>query len=249
MKILVPLKGVIDYNAKIRIKADGSGIEQGNMKMFINPFDEIAIEESLQLKERGVATEIVAVSIGPDKTEESLRNALAMGADRGIFIKSNEALEPLSVAKILREIVSQESPSIVITGKKNTDTEASQTGQMLAALLGWPQATFASKIEINENRAIVVRETGSGTITIEITLPAVITVDLNLNEPRYISLPNIIKSRKKPLEKRMDSDFSIDLTPRLKVLKLEENKVERSGLRLHSSIELIEILKNKHGLL
>ncbi|KGB27287.1 electron transfer flavoprotein subunit beta [Candidatus Liberibacter solanacearum] len=249
MKILVPIKAVIDYNAKVRIKIDGSGIEQDNMKMSINPFDEIALEESLRLKEKGIATEVIVVSIGTYKVEAVLKNALAMGADRGIFVESDEILESLSIAKILCEIVKQEKPIAVIAGKQTTDNESNQTGQMLAALLGWSQATFVSKIEMYNDHAITVREMGHGTMTIEIPLPAVITVDLNLNEPRYISLPNIMKARKKQLEKKMASDFAINLTPRLKVLKFEENRAERTSSRLYSATELIETLKSKHGLL
>ncbi|MBY7649204.1 MAG: electron transfer flavoprotein subunit beta [Candidatus Liberibacter europaeus] len=249
MKILVPIKGVIDYNAKVRIKVDSSGIDTENVKMLINPFDEVAIEESLQLREKGMATEIIAVSIGCGKTEEILKNALAMGVDRAIFIESRAILEPLSIAKLLREIVSEEKPDIVIAGKQTTDNESNQTGQMLAALMGWGQATFASRIEIDKNHVIVMRETGSGAITIKTELPTVITVDLSLNEPRYISLPNMIKARKKHIERRMDTDFLIDLTPHLKILKVEENTINRAGLRLNSTSELIKILRNKHGLL
>ncbi|MBA5723634.1 electron transfer flavoprotein subunit beta/FixA family protein [Candidatus Liberibacter sp.] len=249
MKILVPVKRVIDYNAKVRIKSDGSGIEHNNMKMSMNPFDEVAIEEAIQLKENGIATEIIAVSIGSHDSEETLKNALAMGADRGILIESDEILEPLSVAKLLREIVKQEKPRIVILGKKAIDDEASQTGQMLATLMGWAQATFVSSIKVHDDHVIVVRETDFGTETITITLPAIITVDLNLNEPRYISLPNIMKARKKTLEKKIASDFALNLTPRLKVLSFEENSVERSGLRVHSVPELLEKLKSENGLL
>ncbi|AHA27651.1 electron transfer flavoprotein subunit beta/FixA family protein [Candidatus Liberibacter americanus] len=249
MKVLVPIKGVIDYNANIRVKVDGSGIEKDNLKTLTNPFDEVAIEEALRLKEKVIADEVIAVSIGACKTEEILKNALAMGADRAIFIESKEILEPLSVAKLLREIVNQEKPKIVITGKKTTDYESNQTGQMLAALMKWPQATFASSIEIDKYNATIIREMGYGIETIEVTLPAVITVDLNLNDPRYISLSNMMKSRKKIIEKKIDSDFLIDLKPHLKTLNFEENKIKRSGIRLNSALELIEILKNKHGLL
>ncbi|MEG8098978.1 electron transfer flavoprotein subunit beta/FixA family protein [Candidatus Liberibacter brunswickensis] len=249
MKILVPIKGVMDYNAKVNITPDGSGIEKEDVKISMNPFDETALEESLQLKEKGIANEVVVVSIGSYKVEKVLRDALAMGADRGILIESNEVLESLSVAKILHEIVKQENPKIVIAGKKSTDNESGQTGQMLAALIGWPQATFVSKIDVSNNHAIVTREIDFGTITLEIPLPAIITVDLNLNEPRYISLSNIIKMRKKNLEKKKISDFAIDLTPRLKILKFEEKQIERKNQRLHSTTELISILKSKNGLL
>ncbi len=249
MKILVPIKGVINYNTKVRIKNDYSGIETENTKISMNPFDEIALEESLQLREKGIATEVIVVSIGSCKVEEVLKNSLAMGADRGILNESNETLEPLSIAKILREIVKKENPIIVIAGKQTTDNESNQTGQMLAALMRWPQATFVSNIKIIDNHAIVTREVGHGTMTMETPLPAVITVDLNLNEPRYISLPNIIKARKKRIEKKKATDFAIDLTPRLKVLRFEENRAERKGLRLYSTTKLIEILKSKHDLL
>ncbi|AKK19969.1 electron transfer flavoprotein subunit beta/FixA family protein [Candidatus Liberibacter africanus] len=249
MKILVPIKGVIDYNAKVRITTNGSDIEQEHMKIVMNPFDETALEESVRLKEKGIANEVIVVCIGSYKVEKVLRNALAMGADKGILVESDITLESLSVAKILCEIAKQENPAMVITGKQSTDNGSSQTGQMLAALMNWSQATFASKIEVSHNHAIVTREIGSGTVTVEIPLPAIITVDLNLNEPRYISLSNIIKVRHKKFEKKKISDFTIDLTPRLKVLKFEEKKAERKGLRLNSAAELIAILKSKHGLL
>ncbi|MBX5146422.1 electron transfer flavoprotein subunit beta/FixA family protein [Rhizobium lentis] len=249
MKILVPVKRVVDYNVKIRVKPDGTGVELANVKMSMNPFDEISVEEALRLKEAGKAEEVVVVSIGPAKAEETLRTALAMGADRAILIETDETLEPLAVAKILKGIADAEQPGLVITGKQAIDDDSNQTGQMLAALLGMPQATFASKIEIGDGKATVTREVDGGLQTIEIKLPAVVTTDLRLNEPRYASLPNIMKAKKKPLDKKAPADFGVDTTPRLKVLKTEEPSGRKAGVKVKSVAELVDKLKNEAGVL
>ncbi|MBY3116886.1 electron transfer flavoprotein subunit beta/FixA family protein [Rhizobium laguerreae] len=229
MKILVPVKRVVDYNVKIRVKPDGTGVELTNVKMSMNPFDEISVEEALRLKEAGKCEEVVVVSIGPAKAEETLRTALAMGADRAILIETDDAVEPLTVAKILKAVADAEQPGLIISGKQAIDDDSNQTGQMLAALMGIAQATFASKIEIN--------------------LPAVVTTDLRLNEPRYASLPNIMKAKKKPLDKKAPSDFGISTTPRLKVLKTEEPSGRKAGVKVKSVAELIDKLKNEAGVL
>ena len=222
MKILVPVKRVVDYNVKIRVKPDGSGVDLANVKMSMNPFDEIAIEEAVRLKEAGAAEEVVVVSIGPAQAQDTLRTALAMGADRAILIKAEDAVEPLSVAKLLKAVVETEAPQLVLLGKQAIDDDSNQTGQMLAALLGWSQATFASEIKLDGDRATVTREVDGGLQVIEATLPTVVTVDLRLNEPRYASLPNIMKAKKKPLEDKTAADFGVSIAPRLKVLKTEE---------------------------
>ncbi|MGC4408793.1 electron transfer flavoprotein subunit beta/FixA family protein [Rhizobium rosettiformans] len=249
MKILVPVKRVVDYNVKIRVKPDGSGVELANVKMSMNPFDEISVEEALRLKEAGKAEEVVIVSIGPAKAEETIRTALAMGADRGILIETDETVEPLAVAKLLKGVVEAEAPGLVIVGKQAIDDDSNQTGQMLAALLGWGQATFASKLELGADKATVTREVDGGLQTIDVTLPAIVTTDLRLNEPRYASLPNIMKAKKKPLDKKAPSDFGVDVAPRLKVLKTEEPGGRKAGIKVKSVAELVDKLKNEAGVL
>jgi electron transfer flavoprotein beta subunit len=249
MKILVPVKRVVDYNVKIRVKPDGSGVELANVKMSMNPFDEISVEEALRLKEAGKAEEVVVVSIGPAKAEETIRTALAMGADRGILIETDEAVEPLAVAKLLKGVVEAEAPGLVIVGKQAIDDDSNQTGQMLAALLGWGQATFASKLELSADKATVTREVDGGLQTIDVKLPAIVTTDLRLNEPRYASLPNIMKAKKKPLDKKAPADFGVDVSPRLKVLKTEEPGGRKAGIKVKSVAELVDKLKNEAGVL
>ena len=249
MKILVPVKRVVDYNVKIRVKPDGSGVELANVKMSMNPFDEISVEEALRLKEAGKAEEVVVVSIGPAKAEETLRTALAMGADRGILIETDETVEPLAVAKLLKGVVEAEAPGLVIVGKQAIDDDSNQTGQMLAALLGWGQATFASKLELGADKATVTREVDGGLQTIDVKLPAIVTTDLRLNEPRYASLPNIMKAKKKPLDKKSPSDFGVDVSPRLKVLKTEEPGGRKAGIKVKTVAELVDKLKNEAGVL
>lgn len=243
MKILVPVKRVIDYNIKPRVKSDGSGVDLSNTKMSMNPFDEIAIEEAVRLKEKGAAQEVVAVSVGPAKAAEVLRTALALGADRAILVETDEVVEPLAVAKILKAIADAEEPQIVLMGKQAIDDDCNQTGQMLAAMLGRPQGTFASLIEIDGESVLVTREVDSGLETVKLTLPAVITTDLRLNEPRYASLPNIMKAKKKPLETRTPADYNVDITPRLKVLEVTEPPVRQAGEMVGSVDELIGKLK------
>ena len=250
MKILVPVKRVVDYNVKIRVKADGSGVELANVKMSMNPFDEISVEEALRLKEAGKAEEVVVVSIGPAKAEETLRTALAMGADRAVLVETDDAVEPLAVAKILKGVTEAEQPGLVIVGKQAIDDDSNQTGQMLSALLGWAQATFASKVEIlGSDSANITREVDGGLQTIAVKLPAVITSDLRLNEPRYASLPNIMKAKKKPLDKKTPADFGVDTSPRLKVLKTEEPSGRKAGVKVKSVAELVEKLKTEAGVL
>ncbi|MBO9517963.1 MAG: electron transfer flavoprotein subunit beta/FixA family protein [Porphyrobacter sp.] len=243
MKVLVPVKRVIDYNVRPRVKADGSGVDLANVKMSMNPFDEIAVEEAIRLKEKGKAEEIIAVSIGPAKAQETLRTALAMGADRAILVETEETVEPLAVAKILKAIVDEEQPGLVVMGKQAIDDDSNQTGQMLAALTGRPQGTFASKVEIEGDKVSVVREVDGGLETVELTLPAIVTTDLRLNEPRYASLPNIMKAKKKPLDVKPAADFGVDLTPRLKVLKVAEPPVRQAGVQVGSVDELVAKLK------
>lgn len=249
MKILVPVKRVVDYNVKIRVKPDGSGVELANVKMSMNPFDEISVEEALRLKEAGKAEEVVVVSIGPAKAEETLRTALAMGADRGILIETDETVEPLAVAKLLKGVVEAEAPGLVIVGKQAIDDDSNQTGQMLAALLGWGQATFASKLELGADKATVTREVDGGLQTIDVKLPAIVTTDLRLNEPRYASLPNIMKAKKKPLDKKAPADFGVAVAPRLKVLKTEEPGGRKAGIKVKTVAELVDKLKNEAGVL
>jgi electron transfer flavoprotein beta subunit len=249
MKILVPVKRVVDYNVKIRVKPDGSGVDLANVKMSMNPFDEISVEEALRLKEAGKAEEVVVVSIGPAKAEETLRTALAMGADRAILVETDDAVEPLTVAKILKGVADAEQPGLVIVGKQAIDDDSNQTGQMLAALLGSAQATFASKVEIDGNSATVTREIDGGLQTIKVKLPAVVTTDLRLNEPRYATLPNIMKAKKKPLDKKSPADFGVSTAPRLKVLKTEEPSGRKAGVKVKSVAELVDKLKNEAGVL
>ena len=243
MKILVPVKRVVDFNVKIRVKSDGSGVELANVKMAMNPFDEIAVEEAIRLKEAGKATEIVAVSIGASQSGETIRTALAMGADRGILVKTDTALEPLAVAKILKAIVEAEKPGLVIMGKQAIDDDCNQTGQMLAALLGWPQGTFASKIVIEDSGVTVTREVDGGLQTVKLKSPAIITTDLRLNEPRYASLPNIMKAKKKPIEEKTPDAYGVDIKPRLEVVKTTEPAGRKSGLKVGSVAELVGKLK------
>jgi len=251
MKILVPVKRVVDYNVKIRVKADGSGVELANVKMSMNPFDEIAVEEAIQLKEKGKATEIVAVSIGPSKAQETIRTALAMGADRGILVETDEnvVVEPLAVAKLLAALVKAESPGLVILGKQAIDDDCNQTGQMLAALTGWPQATFASKVMPEADSVTVTREVDGGLETVRLKLPAVVTTDLRLNTPRYASLPNIMKAKKKPLDVKKPGDLGVDIAPRLTVLKTVEPASRKAGVKLKTTAELVDKLKNEAGVL
>lgn len=245
MKIVVPVKRVIDYNVKIRVKADGSGVETANVKMSMNPFDEIAVEEAVRLKETGKATEVVAVTIGPKAAEETLRTALAIGADRALHVPYDGEVQPLAVAKTLVKIVEKEAPQLVILGKQAIDDDCNQTGQMLAALLGWGQATFASKVELGTDSVTVTREIDGGHETLELKLPAIITTDLRLNEPRYASLPNIMKAKKKPLEALEPAALGVDLSPRLKTLKVEEPAGRKAGIKVASVDELIAKLKTE----
>ncbi|MEM1306285.1 MAG: electron transfer flavoprotein subunit beta/FixA family protein [Pseudomonadota bacterium] len=251
MKILVPVKRVVDYNVKIRVRPDGSGVELANVKMSMNPFDEIAVEEALRLKEAGTAEEVIAVSVGPTKAQETIRTALAMGADRGILIQTDDgqAIEPLSVAKILKGVVEAEQPGLVIMGKQAIDDDCNQTGQMLAALLEWPQATFASKLQLVDGGAEVTREVDGGLQTLKIDLPAIVTTDLRLNEPRYASLPNIMKAKKKPLDTKAPTDFGVDVTPRLTVLKTTEPAAREAGVMIKTVDELVDKLKNEAGII
>jgi len=249
MKVLVAVKRVVDHNVKIRVKSDGSGVELSNVKMSMNPFDEIAVEEAIRLKEAGKVSEIVVVSIGPAQAQETIRTALAMGADRGILVKTDDQVEPLGVAKILKGVVEAENPDVVLLGKQAIDDDCNQTGQMLSALLNWSQATFASKIELGDGKADVTREVDGGLQTITVKLPAIITADLRLNEPRYASLPNIMKAKKKPLEEKTPADFAADIAPRLVVLKTEEPAGRKAGIKVASVEELVEKLKNEAGVL
>jgi electron transfer flavoprotein beta subunit len=243
MKILVPVKRVVDYNVKIRVKPDGSGVDLANVKMSMNPFDEIAVEEALRLKEAGKATEVVVVSIGPAKADETLRTGLAMGADRGILVRTDETVEPLAVAKILAKIVAAEQPGLVIMGKQAIDDDSNQTGQMLAALLGWGQGTFASKVELVDGAVDVTREIDGGLQTVRLNLPAIVTTDLRLNEPRYASLPNIIKAKKKEVAVKEPADVGVDITPRLEVLKTAEPAARAAGVKVGSVAELVSKLR------
>ena len=245
MKVLVAVKRVVDYNVKIRVKADKTGVETANVKMSMNPFDEIGVEEAVRLKEAGVATEIVAVSLGVTQCQETIRTALAMGADRGILVETDVALEPLAVAKLLKAVCEQEQPGLVILGKQAIDDDANQTGQMLAALLGWPQATFASRIKVDGDKAEVTREVDGGLETIRVALPAIITTDLRLNEPRYASLPNIMKAKKKPIAVTRPADLGVDPAPRLATLKVEEPAKRQAGIKVKSVAELVEKLKTE----
>ena len=249
MKILVPVKRVVDYNVKIRVKPDGSGVDLANVKMSMNPFDEIAVEEAIRLKEAGKATEIVAVSIGPQQASETIRTALAMGADRGILVKTDTTVEPLAVAKILKALVEAEKPGLVILGKQAIDDDSNQTGQMLAALLGWPQGTFASKLAIEGDSIQVTREVDGGLQTVKLNSPAIVTTDLRLNEPRYASLPNIMKAKKKPIDEKAPADVGVDISPRLEVLKTVDPPGRKAGVKVASVAELVAKLKNEAGIL
>ncbi len=249
MKILVPVKRVVDYNVKIRVKSDGSGVELANVKMSMNPFDEIAIEEALRLKEAGKASEVILVSIGPAQASETIRTGLAMGADRGVLVKTDQAVEPLAVAKILKGVAEAEQPGLIILGKQAIDDDCNQTGQMLAALLGWGQGTFASKVEMADGTVDVTREVDGGLQTVTLKTPAVVTTDLRLNEPRYASLPNIMKAKKKPIDEKTPADYGVDVTPRLTVLKTSEPKGRTGGAKVGSVAELVSKLKNEAGVL
>ncbi|MEO0056602.1 MAG: hypothetical protein RIT17_32 [Pseudomonadota bacterium] len=243
MKILVPVKRVIDYNVKPRVKADGTGVDLANVKMSMNPFDEIAIEEAIRLKEKGAATEIVAVSVGPAKAQETLRTALAMGADRAILVETDDEVEPLAVAKILKAIADEEAPGLVILGKQSISDDSNQTGQMLAALMGRPQGTFANTVEVDGGSVIVKREVDGGLQTVKLAMPAIVTTDLRLNEPRYASLPNIMKAKQKPLAVKTAGDYGVDLTPRLKTLKVAEPPVRQAGEKVADVAALVEKVK------
>jgi electron transfer flavoprotein beta subunit len=249
MKILVPVKRVVDFNVKIRVKADGSGVELANVKMSMNPFDEIAVEEAIRLKEQGKATEIVVASIGPAQAAETIRTALAVGADRGILVKTDGPTEPLAVAKILKGIVEAEQPGLVIMGKQAIDDDCNQTGQMLAALLGWSQGTFASKIAIEGSDLVVTREVDGGLQTVKLKTPTIVTTDLRLNEPRYASLPNIMKAKKKPIEDKTPDAYGVDVKPRLEVIKTAEPSGRKAGVKVSSVADLVERLKNEAGVL
>jgi electron transfer flavoprotein beta subunit len=249
MKILVPVKRVVDYNVKIRVKADGSGVELANVKMSMNPFDEIAVEEAIRLKEAGKASEIICVSVGAAQATETIRTALAMGADRGILVKTDRPPEPLAVAKILKAIVDAEQPGLVILGKQAIDDDCNQTGQMLAALLGWPQGTFASKIVVDGADLLVTREVDGGLQTVKLKGPAIVTTDLRLNEPRYASLPNIMKAKKKPIDEKTPDAYGVDITPRLEVLNTVEPERRKSGIKVTSVADLVGKLKNEAGVL
>ncbi len=249
MKVLVPVKRVVDYNVKVRVKSDGTGVELANVKMSMNPFDEIAVEEALRLRDAGKATEVVVVSIGPAQASETIRTGLAMGADRGILVKAEGNVEPLAVAKILKAIVDEEKPGLVILGKQAIDDDSNQTGQMLAALLGWSQATFASKVEVDGTDFKVTREVDGGLQTLKLKGPAIVTTDLRLNEPRYASLPNIMKAKKKPIDDKTPADFGVDVKPRLEVLKTVEPGGRKAGVKVKTVAELVEKLKNEAGVL
>lgn len=245
MKILVPVKRVIDYNVKVRVKSDNTGVETANVKMSMNPFDEIAVEEAVRLKEAGKASEIIAVSIGESKCQETLRTAMAMGADTGILIETDEIVEPLAVAKLLKAVIDEQKPDLVIMGKQAIDDDSNQTGQMLAALLGWGQATFASKVELESGSAKVTREIDGGLETLAVKTPCIITTDLRLNEPRYASLPNIMKAKKKPLETKSPSDYGVDIANRVTTIKVEEPPQRQGGIKVANVDELIDKLKNE----
>jgi electron transfer flavoprotein beta subunit len=249
MKVLVPVKRVVDYNVKVRVKGDGSGVELANVKMSMNPFDEIAVEEALRLKEGGKATEVVVVSIGPAQASETIRTGLAMGADRGILVKAEGTVEPLAVAKILKKVAEEEQPGLIILGKQAIDDDSNQTGQMLAALLGWSQATFASKLEVDGSDFKVTREVDGGLQTVKLKGPAIVTTDLRLNEPRYASLPNIMKAKKKPIAEKAVADYGVDVTARLDVLKTAEPAGRKAGVKVKDVAELVSKLKNEAGVL
>ena len=245
MKVLVPVKRVVDYNVKVRVKSDGTGVDIANVKMSMNPFDEIAVEEAVRLKEKGVVTEVIAVSCGVTQCQETLRTAMAIGADRAILVETTEELQPLAVAKLLKSLVDKEQPGLIILGKQAIDDDANQTGQMLAALADLPQATFASKVEINGDKVSVTREVDGGLETLQLSLPAVVTTDLRLNEPRYVTLPNIMKAKKKPLENLKPEDLGVDVKPRLKTLKVSEPPKRGAGIKVPDVATLVDKLKNE----
>ena len=249
MKVLVPIKRVVDYNVKIRVKSDQTGVDLANVKMSMNPFDEIAVEEAVRMKEAGTATEVIAVSIGVQQTTETIRTALAMGADRGILVKTDETVEPLNVAKILKAIAEEEKPDLIVLGKQAIDDDCNQTGQMLAALLGWAQGTFASKVAPEGGAVAVTREIDGGLETVKLNLPAIVTTDLRLNEPRYPSLPNIMKAKKKPLDVKKPDEFGVDIAPRLKVLKTAEPPARKGGVKVADVAELVHRLKTEAGVI
>jgi electron transfer flavoprotein beta subunit len=249
MKILVPVKRVVDYNVKVRVKPDQTGVDLANVKMSMNPFCEIAVEEAIRLKEKGVAEEIVVVSIGPAQAQETIRTALAMGADRGILIQTDDAVEPLAIAKLLKAVVDEESPELVLLGKQAIDGDNNQTGQMLAALLDWPQGTFASEVEIADGKVKVTREIDGGLQTLSLEMPAIITTDLRLNEPRYASLPNIMKAKRKPIDTKAPADYGVDTAPRLTIVKVTEPPKREAGIKVESVAELVDKLKNEAGVI
>ncbi len=249
MKVLVAVKRVVDYNVKIRVKADKTDVDLANVKMSMNPFDEIAVEEAVRLKEAGTATEVIAVSIGPAQAQETLRTALAMGADRGVLVKTDAEVQPLAVAKLLAKVAEAEQPQLVIVGKQAIDDDSNQTGQMLAALMGWPQGTFANKLALADGKASVVREVDGGLETVELKLPAVITTDLRLNEPRYASLPNIMKAKKKPIDEKTPEDLGVDVAPRLKTLSVEEPPKRSAGVKVPDVAALVEKLRKEAGVI
>ena len=249
MKVLVPIKRVVDYNVKIRVKSDNSGVELDNVKMSMNPFDEIAVEEAIRLKEAGTVSEIIVLSIGPRQSQETIRTALAMGADRGILIKTDELVEPLNVAKLIKAVSDEENPEIIILGKQAIDDDSNQTGQMLSALLGWSQGTFASELKISDGKINVIREVDGGLQTINLKLPSVITTDLRLNEPRYASLPNIMKAKKKPIEEKSPEDYNIEITSMLEVVKVSEPAQREAGIKVETVEELVDKLKNEAGVI
>ena len=245
MKVLVPVKRVVDYNVKVRVKSDGTGVELANVKMSMNPFDEIAVEEALRIKEAGNADEVIVVSVGPKAAQETIRTGLAMGADRGILVEHDGETEPLAVAKLLKAIIGDEAPGLVVMGKQAIDDDCNQTGQMLAEILGWPQGTFASKVELSEGSVNVTREVDGGLETVKLNLPAVVTTDLRLNEPRYASLPNIMKAKRKPIDMKTAADYGVDMTPRIKTLKVHEPAKRSAGIKVSSVEELVSTLKDK----
>ena len=249
MKVLVPIKRVVDYNVKIRVKSDNSGVELDNVKMSMNPFDEIAVEEAIRLKEAGTVSEIIVLSIGPQQSQETIRTALAMGADRGILIKTDELVEPLNVAKLIKAVSDEENPEIIILGKQAIDDDSNQTGQMLSALLGWSQGTFASELKISDGKINVIREVDGGLQTINLKLPSVITTDLRLNEPRYASLPNIMKAKKKEIDEKSPEDYNIEISSMLEVVKVSEPAQREAGIKVETVEELVDKLKNEAGVI
>ena len=249
MKVLVPIKRVVDYNVKIRVKSDNSGVELSNVKMSMNPFDEIAVEEAIKLKEAGTVSEIIVLSIGAQQSQETIRTALAMGADRGILVKTDELVEPLNVAKIIKAVSEEENPDLIILGKQAIDDDSNQTGQMLAALLGWSQGTFASELKLSDGKANVVREIDGGLQTLEIKLPSIITTDLRLNEPRYASLPNIMKAKKKPIDEKLPEDYNLEISPMLEIVKVSEPAQREAGIKVETVEELVDKLKNEAGVI